>query len=96
MNNAYNNDTLIDVVAASLNEEGVFYDAKQRRLRCNNHVINLAVQDFLFGQTVEDYEYPENEVVSPSDAQLNQWRKLGPLGKLHNIIVWIMRSTQRI
>ncbi len=96
MDNANPNDTLISVIADTLREEGVFYDATQRRLRCNGHVINLAVQAFLFGQTVDDYEYPENLIDSPSDAQLNQWRKLGPLGKLHNIVVWITGSPQRI
>ena len=74
MDNAHTNDTLIAIIAASLNDEGVSYDAKQRRLRCNGHVINLSVQAFLFGKTVDDYEYSENETVSPSDAQLRQWR----------------------
>ena len=96
MDNSHTNDTLIAIIAASLNDEGVSYDAKQRRLRCNGHVINFSVQAFLFGQTVDDYEYSENETVSPSDAQLRQWRQLGPLGKLHNIIFWIMGSPQRI
>lgn len=32
----------------------------------------------------------------PTDDQLNQWRRLGPLGKLHNIVVWILGSPQRI
>ena len=45
---------------------------------------------------MDDYKYPEDMAESPSDAQLNQWRKLGPLGKLHNIIVWIMGNPQSI
>ena len=96
MDNAHLNDTLISIIAESLCEKGVFYDATQRRLQCNDHVINLAVQSFLFGQTVDDYKYPENPAHSFSDAQLNQWRRLGPLGKLHNIVVWIIESSQRI
>jgi len=27
---------------------------------------------------------------------MDQWRRRGPLGKLHNIIVWIMVTPQRI
>ena len=96
MDNALSNDRLIDAVAQSLHAEGVQYDAKQRRLRCNGHVINLAVQAFLIGRTVDDFEYPETSTDSPSDTQLNQWRRLGPLGKLHNINVWILASPQRI
>ena len=71
MDNVGSNDSLIKIIATSLNEEGVPYNAVQRRLRCNGHVINLAVQAFLFGNTVDDYEYSENEAVSPSDTQLN-------------------------
>ncbi len=96
MDNAHQNDSLIAVIADALRDQGVLYDAQERRLRCNGHVINLAVQAFLFGKTVNDYEYAENLAISPSDATLNQWRKLGPLGKLYNIIVWIMGSPQRI
>lgn len=97
MDNVGSNDRLIQTVAASLNEEGVAYNADQRRLRCNGHIINLAVQAFLFGKSVDDYEYPEDMPTdSPTDAQLTQWRKLGPLGKLHNIVVWILGSSQRI
>ena len=96
MDNVGSNDTLINAVATSLNNEGVAYDVNHRRLRCNGHVINLAVQAFLFGKAVNDYEYLGNEAESPSDIQLSQWRRLGPLGKLHNINVWIMRSPQRV
>jgi len=32
----------------------------------------------------------------PSDIELQDYRKLGPQGKLHNIVVYIMRSPQRI
>lgn len=96
MDNVGSNDTLIAAIATSLNDEGVSYNAIQRRLRCNGHVINLAVQAFLFGKTVNDFEYLGNETDSPSDTQLNQWRRLGPLGKLHNINVWIMKSPQRV
>lgn len=71
MDNAHPNDTLISIITESLCEEGVFYDATQRRLQCNDHVINLAIQSFLFGQTVDDYKYPENPAHSFSDAQLN-------------------------
>lgn len=96
MDNVGSNDYLIAFVADALHQDGVYYNAVQRRLRCNGHIINLAVQAFLFGKTVDDYEYPENLALSPSDAQLNQWRRLGPLGKLHNIVMWIMGSPQRM
>ena len=96
MDNAGNNDTLIETVSAALLKEGVIYDVDQHRLRCNGHVINLAVQAFLFGQVVDDYDFSDDENLPTTDAQLAQWRKIGPLGKLHNIVIWIMGSPQRI
>ena len=96
MDNAHSNDTLIGHLAAGFKDEGIAYDHRQKRLRCNGHVINLAVRAFLFGQEVDDYEFPTGAYDRPSDTQLHQWRKLGPLGKLHNIIGWIMGSNQRI
>ena len=96
MDNVRSNDTLITTIATLLNDEGVLYNAVQRRLRCNDHVINLAVQVFLFEKRVNDFEYLWNKADSSSDIQLNQWRRLRPLGKLRNINVWIMKKSQRV
>ena len=96
MDNVGSNDTLITTIATSLNDEGVLYNSIQRRLRCNDHVLNLAVQVFLFEKRVNDFGYLRNKADSSSDTQLNQWRRLRPLGKLHNINVWTMKSPQRV
>jgi hypothetical protein len=45
LDNAYNNDTMLQAVAKACG-----FNAAHRRLRCNGHVINLAVQAFLFGK----------------------------------------------
>lgn len=82
----------------------IHYDAKHHRLRCNGHTINLAAHAFMFpkiapneaptkNQTKRDNA---NEYVKPSDVEILKWRKAGPLGKLHNIVVFIRCSPQRI
>ena len=43
IDNVGSNDTLINAIATSLNNEGVLYNTSYRRLRYNNHVINLAI-----------------------------------------------------
>lgn len=48
MDNASSNDTLIGAVAQYLNDVGISYDAEQKRLRCNGHIINLSIKAFLF------------------------------------------------
>jgi hypothetical protein len=49
MDNADNNDTLLAHVSLSLRRDfNVKYDLKHHRLRCQGHIINLAVKSFLF------------------------------------------------
>jgi hypothetical protein len=80
------------------------YDAKHHRLRCNGHTINLAAHAFLFPKAPPNEAPTKNQVkkdmateyTKPSDADILKWRKAGPLGKLHNIVVFIRCSPQRI
>ena len=98
MDNATTNDALMDHISADLETEGIVYDARQHRLRCNGHIINLAVSAFLFGKNpVAEAQAEGNHEprIGPSTAELNTWRKMGPLGKLHNIIIYITASTPR-
>lgn len=37
------NNTLINAIATFLNDKEILYNAKYRRLRYNNHVINLTI-----------------------------------------------------
>lgn len=95
MNNANNNDTMMEVIAKDLyDKDGIYYDAVDHRLRCIGHIINLSVQAFLFG----DHPDIDGEITTtgPNDAKLQAYRRFEPLGKLHNVIVYIMHSPQRI
>jgi hypothetical protein len=59
----------------------------------------LTAQAFLFsGEDNEALSYENNATISliPSEQEMQDWRKKGPLGKLHNIVVYIQRSPQRI
>ena len=99
MDNASTNDTLMEYIAEDLEDEGIAYDPRQHRLRCNGHIIHLAVCAFLFGKHLDAERQADGAIESrtgPSIQELNSWRRLGPLGKLHNIIVYIMASPQQI
>ena len=88
--NADNNDTCIDDLSAEFG-----FDPLHRRLRCMGHVINLVVRMLLFGANSSALDEEEED----PDAVLRQilaWRKIGPVGKLRNIIFWIFDSEQRI
>lgn len=82
MDNASSNNQLLQTITRSMNRLGIPYDPEQRRLRCNGHV----VQAFLFGREEGDYE-GFNESESPSEEQIDEWRKFGPLSRLHNIVI---------
>jgi hypothetical protein len=66
--------------------------------------INLAAHAFMFPQHAPDEAPAKNkakkdttsEYIKPSDADILKWRKTGPLGKLHNSVVFIRCSPQRI
>jgi hypothetical protein len=56
------------------------------------HIINLTVQAFLF-----DNDDSETSIsLQPTEAETDTWCAKGALGKLHNIVVFVQRSPQRI
>lgn len=79
-----------------LETHGIKYDPLHHRLRCNGHIINLTAQAFLFS-TDEDALDSTNNLNSfiPTEQEMESWRRKGPLGKLHNLVVYIQRSPQR-
>jgi hypothetical protein len=95
--NAGPNDTAVEAICKKLG----LADAVHRRLRCLGHVINLAAKAFLFGKDVESFDFEISEFamekleVRQALELLVFWRKKGPLGKLHNLILWICRTPER-
>ena len=97
--NADSNDTAWKATLRVLHPDR---DSKASRSRCLGHIINLAAKAFIFGKQVEAFEAVVNGVddTTPWDSQAmrnaqTEWRKKGPLGKIHNIVVFIRISTIR-
>lgn len=94
------NDTMLRAVARSISR----LDPTRCRIRCNGHIINLVVQAFLFGKDKEATEEAIRQIGELSKQEQKgskerlqtaaEWRKLGPLGKLHNLVIWIHSSTR--
>jgi hypothetical protein len=101
--NSGTNDTLCqEIEAYLLKEEDLVWESSRWRLRCLGHIINLAVQAFLFHNVIgieEMKSYDEleesGELGELGDETKQKFRLLGPLGKLHNIIVNIRSSAGR-
>jgi hypothetical protein len=98
-NNSGTNDTLCQAIEAYLlEEEDLKWDSAKWRLRCMGHIINLAVQAFLFHNLIEMEELElcdelekEGELTEKEEVK-QKFRLLGPFSKLHNIIVDIRSS----
>ena len=90
LDNASNNDSTVAYLAEQFN-----FNATQRRLRCAGHIINIVAQSILFGKDYNAFELAEGQATSELQ-QLEVWRNKGPLGKLHNVIVYIKHTDQRI
>jgi hypothetical protein len=76
-----------------------------RRSRCLGHIINLAAKAFILGNDVEAFE-DRITLAAENDGRLGQdeldlareqeeWRSRGPVGKFHNIVVFIRATSQR-
>src|SRR5437667_2998234 len=81
LDNASTNDVCVSLLCRKLNIAA----EKTRRLRCTGHVLNLVVKAFLFGTDVEAFEIEAHTVYETQDelAELELWRRKGPVGKLH-------------
>ena len=95
--NASNNDTAIPALCERL---GI--DPAHRRVRCLAHIVNLAAKAFLFGKSVEAFERnieSQDQSFSVTKKQLEKaqddWRRFGPVGRLHNIVKYVRRSDIR-
>jgi hypothetical protein len=95
LDNAKNNDTCVQALARSWGwgQEQV----KQRRLRCFGHIINLVAQAFALGEKQTDFEVALKAEHQQFDQVGKQrlWQICGPIGKLHYIVVYILRTPQR-
>jgi hypothetical protein len=95
MDNVLDNDTIIKELSLALCKEFNFkYDLIHYRIRYQGHVINLVIKLFLFVMDKEVLnEDTETNVYNIIVREIKNWRKKGPLGKLHNFVVFIATST---
>lgn len=104
LDNASNNDTALLAISRHLQRIGIHdFDPEQRRICCYGHVLNLVVKAFLYGSDEELLELAiiergEDDEITAEDFEfeLAAWKKLGPLGKLHNALTFIRGSPQRL
>lgn len=83
--NASNNNSCIDSLGEKFN-----FRSTERRLRCICHILNLVAMAIMYSKDLEAFKNTEGfENIEDVAEQLKRWRDTGPLGKLHNVIMWI-------
>jgi hypothetical protein len=72
------------------------------RSHCLGHIINLAAKVFIFGKETDAFEalvdsVDETNALDSDGMKQAQaaWRERGPIGKFHNVAVFIRSSPQR-
>lgn len=106
--NQGSNDKLCRLLGNYLQEKGIEWEAETHRIRCHGHVVNLAVQAFLFIDSKEAaraaLEHIEDADESAFGTDFSErikaqkaqgWRRLGPLGKVHNISIHMRENDYR-
>ena len=96
LDNAGSNDTAVRYI---LNELELHDTHKEEhcRLRCLGHIINLAAQDFMFGQNSEKWLREHAAIEDSTDVEELQrsWISQGVIGHIQNLISLIRSSPQR-
>jgi hypothetical protein len=92
--NAITDNASENAACMDLLRDELFVDTSKRYIRCMGHVINLVAQQVLFGKDVQAFEDSLIDVTA-EEIELRNWRRKGPIGRLHNLIRYICHSTSR-
>jgi hypothetical protein len=108
LDNASSNTTALTTLEHRLEQPNPgdptsYFTAAERRLHCFGHILNLVARRILYGTGVnirigEDTMTVEEETlaIQKERERIVEWRKLGPLGRLRNIVTYVRGSPQRI
>ena len=77
-------------------EEAVLIPSIEGRLHCFGHILNLSVKDMLFESDSEVFEFQSINIldVKTEEVEFLKWRKIDPVGKAHNFILFIHHFSQ--
>jgi len=101
--NSGTNDTLCRKMSDYFKEqEGIEWNATAQRIRCHGHILNLAVQAFLFEGSIDVswIEFCDNRDAADltegeQKENMKAFRAMGVLGRLHNVIAHSRSSAGR-
>jgi hypothetical protein len=99
--NAATNDTLCRTICKWQSDTfNSKWEPESQRIRCLGHILNLIAQAFLFAgssercpeEVLQSMDLEEADGAEVDVVRRNTVRTIGPMGKLHNIVVFIRGS----
>ena len=90
--NASDNDTCCDRLEILLGMDNGW--SIHSRIRCIGHIINLIVEDLLYGDHEQSKHTKRLASVGDEEAY-DIWIQLGLIGRVHNLCIYINRSPER-
>ena len=98
LDNTTASDKCVNLLANRLFLSEQAHFNKFHRLRCIRYILNLVAKGLLFGKDIAAFENEAQTVhkLQQEERELELWRKWGPIGKLHNVIVFTRRSPSGI
>lgn len=87
--NASENESCMNILSGEL-----ALPQDKRHVFCIGHIDNLVAHAMLFGEDPDALEESLTPVTA-EEVELRNWRRRGPIGKLHNLIGYINHSTNR-
>jgi len=89
IDNVFSNSVALKVIAEELD-----FNDKHKRLQCISYIINLIARAVLFSKDPISLQKTIEEAKRDL-KQLELWRSQGLIGKLHNVVKFIIASPQR-
>lgn len=93
LDNAHKNYTSLEHIASKFRSVGSshLFDIESKYVHCFSHVLNLVVHVFLYGKKSKALGMSQamKDAIDADNHDIETWRKIGPLGKLRNIITWV-------
>ena len=88
LDNTPNNNTTLAKLKAIIG-----FDLKQKRLRYIGHVLNLIAKAYFYKQKVSNFQKKFKDIRPLACKKM--WRDYRELGKLYNLVAYVIASSKR-
>ena len=92
MDNAFFNDTLVDIIESEMKEHTMQWNTKQHKIHCFEHIVNLTAAAFIY-QEISDENLPAED---NNDVSLAVWGNCITSLCIHNTLPKVVKSLETL